>query len=234
MLEDLFPMVRGVSYNLYIWLEWKNMAIEISLSLPLSLVYFRVLNKSTVWVETSSMWRFRDWSKNIGVGRSIWKCGWYKTHGPPPPFGTIMADSSLKQGWKFHDPLPSYNMDVWFALTNPIKPCSVLDKICWYTATTNFKIKEIIPFTEKTNGKTEHFLFRWTLWILRQLCGKTRVLWNCLSQSICKFVQRQPIPTHYFPEMLRLILKETEMGTKTAVLIPLLTLSCHILKQQQL
>ena len=51
-----------------------------------------------------------------------------------------------------------------------------------------------------------------------------------------KFVQRQPIPTHYLPEILRLILKEnvfhfngkhypenhgTAMGTKTAVLTPL-------------
>ena len=54
--------------------------------------------------------------------------------------------------------------------------------------------------------------------------------------SIRKFLQRKPIPTHNFPEMLRLILKEnffhfngkhylqnhgTAMGTKTAVLIPL-------------
>ena len=51
-----------------------------------------------------------------------------------------------------------------------------------------------------------------------------------------KIQQIQPIPTHYLPEMLRLILKEnffhfsgkhylqnhgTAMGTKTAVLIPL-------------
>ena len=33
----------------------------------------------------------------------------------------------------------------------------------------------------------------------------TRVYWNCLSQSIWKFLQRQPIPTHYLLEMLRLI-----------------------------
>ena len=58
---------------------------------------------------------------------------------------------------------------------------------------------------------------------------------------------RQPIPTHYLPEMLRLILKEnffhfsgkhylqnhgTAMGTKTAVLTPLPIFLCHILKQQ--
>ena len=56
--------------------------------------------------------------------------------------------------------------------------------------------------------KTEHFLFRWTLWVLTQIYSKTRVYWNCLSQSVSKFLQRQPIPTHYLPEMLRLILKE--------------------------
>ena len=59
---------------------------------------------------------------------------------------------------------------------------------------------------------------------------------------------RQPIRTHYLPEMLRLILKEnffhfsgkhylqthgTAMGTKTAVSIPLPTFSWHILKQQR-
>ena len=89
--------------------------------------------------------------------------------------------------------------------------------------------------------KTEHFLFQWTLWVLTQIYSKTRVYWNCLSQSIWKFLQRQPIPTH------RLILKEnffhfngkhylqnhgTAVGTKTAVLIPLPTFSWHILKQQ--
>ena len=51
------------------------------------------------------------------------------------------------------DPPPSLTMDVWFPLNNPIKPCSVLDKICSYTATTNIRITEIIPFTEKTNVK---------------------------------------------------------------------------------
>ena len=49
-------------------------------------------------------------------------------------------------------------MDAWLALNNPIKPCSVLDKICWYTPTTNIKITEIIPFTEKTNVKNRTFL----------------------------------------------------------------------------
>ena len=84
--------------------------------------------------------------------------------------------------------------------------------------------------------KTEHFLFQWTLWVLTQIYSKTRVYWNYLSQSIWKFQQRQPIPTHYLPEMIRLILNEnffhfsgkhylqnhgTAVGTKTAVLIPL-------------
>ena len=50
-------------------------------------------------------------------------------------------------------------MDVWFPLNHPIKPCSVLDKICSYTATSNIKITEIIPFTEKTNVKNRTFLF---------------------------------------------------------------------------
>ena len=49
---------------------------------------------------------------------------------PTPPLGTKMTDPPLKQGWKLHDPPPSYNMDVWFPLNNPRKPCSVLDKIC--------------------------------------------------------------------------------------------------------
>ena len=91
--------------------------------------------------------------------------------------------------------------------------------------------------------KTEHFLFQWTLWVFTQIYSKTRVYSNCLSQSIRKFLQRQPIPTHYLPEMLRLILKEnffhfngkhhlqnhgTAMGPKTAVLIPLPIFSWHI------
>ena len=96
--------------------------------------------------------------------------------------------------------------------------------------------------------KTEHFLFRWTLWVLTQIYSKTKVYWNCLSQSKWQFLQRQPIPTHYLPEMLRLILREnffhflnwkhylqnhgTAMGTKTDVLIPLPIFSWHILKQQ--
>ena len=49
-------------------------------------------------------------------------------------------------------------MDVWFPLNNPIKPCSVHEKICWYTATTNIKITEIIPFTEKKKVKNRIFL----------------------------------------------------------------------------
>ena len=68
-----------------------------------------------------------------------------------------MTDPSLKQGWKLHDPPPSYNMNVRFPL-NPIKPCSVLDNICRYIATSNIKITEIIPFTEKTNVKNRTFL----------------------------------------------------------------------------
>ena len=83
--------------------------------------------------------------------------------------------------------------------------------------------------------------------VLTQIYSKTRVYWNYLSQSIWKFQQRQPIPTHYLPEMLRLILKEnffhfsgkhylqnhgTAVGTRTAVLIPLPIFSWHVLKQQ--
>ena len=49
-------------------------------------------------------------------------------------------------------------MDVWFPLNNPIKPCSVHEKICSYTATTNIKIAEIIPFTEKINVKNRTFI----------------------------------------------------------------------------
>ena len=51
----------------------------------------------------------RDWSKSIGGGGGpehleMWL---KKTHDPPPPFGTKMADPPLKQGWKLHDPRPS-------------------------------------------------------------------------------------------------------------------------------
>ena len=49
-------------------------------------------------------------------------------------------------------------MDFRFPLNNLIKPRPVLDKICSYTATTNIKITEIIPFTEKTNVKNQKFL----------------------------------------------------------------------------
>ena len=49
-------------------------------------------------------------------------------------------------------------MDFWFPLNNPIKPCSVCDKISWYIATTNIKITEIIPFIEKTNVKNRTVL----------------------------------------------------------------------------
>ena len=96
-------------------------------------------------------------------------------------------------------------MGVWFPINNPIKPCSVLDKICWYTATTNIKITEIIPFTEKTNVKTRTFLVSMDVESWHKIYSKTRVYLNCLSQSIWKCLQRQPIPTHYLPEMLRLI-----------------------------
>ena len=49
-------------------------------------------------------------------------------------------------------------MDFWFPFNNPIKPCSVCDKISWYIATTNIKITEIIPFIEKTNVKNRTVL----------------------------------------------------------------------------
>ena len=87
-------------------------------------------------------------------------------------------------------------MAIWFPLNNPIRPCSVFDKICWYLS------------LKRQMRKTEHFLFRWMLWVLTQIYSKTRVYWNCLSQSIWKFLQRQPISTHYLPEMLRIVLKE--------------------------
>ena len=109
------------------------------------------------------------------------------------------------------------------------------------------KSQKLCLSLKRRMSKTEHFLFQWTLWVLTQIYSKTRVYWNYLSQSIRKFQQRQPIPTHYLPEMLRLILKSnffhfsgkhylqdhgTAMGTKTAVLIPLPIFSWHILKQQ--
>ena len=37
--------------------------------------------------EQKYVWAIRDWSKSTGgwSGRSIWKCGVLKTHGPPHP-----------------------------------------------------------------------------------------------------------------------------------------------------
>ena len=126
-------------------------------------------------------------------------------------------------------------MDVWFPLNNPIKPSgSVLYIICSIDKQPVSKSQKSYLSLKRRMWKTEHFLFRWTL--LTQIYRKTRVYWNCLSQSIWKFIQRQPIPTHYLPEMIRLILNEnffhfsgkhylqnhgTAVGTKTAVLIPL-------------
>ena len=78
--------------------------------------------------------------------------------------------------------------------------------------------------------RTEHFLFRWTLWVLIQIYRKTRVF--KLPVKHIKFMQRQLIPTHYSPEMLWLIVEEnsfhfnekhylqthgTAVGTKTTV-----------------
>ena len=64
-------------------------------------------------------------------------------------------------------------------------------------------------FTEKTNVKNQTFLVSMdVIWVLTQIYSKTRGYWNCLSQSIWKFLQRQLIPTHYLPGMPRLILKE--------------------------
>ena len=139
-------------------------------------------------------------------------------------------------------------MAVWFPLNNPIKPCSVLDKICWDTATTNIKITESYLSLKRQMWKTEHFLFRWTLSVLTQIYSETKVY----TEIVChkeyeNFYKDNPFLHIYLPEMLRLILKEnlfhfngmhylqnrgTAMGTKTAVLIPLPIFSWHILKQQ--
>ena len=62
------------------------------------------------------------------------------------------------QGWKFHDPDPLVKTWMFGFLLIPGNPCSVLDKICWYISTTNIKITEIVPFTEKTNVKNRTFL----------------------------------------------------------------------------
>ena len=42
-----------------------------------------------------------------------------------------MTDPPPKQSWKLDDPPPSIKMwiQVWFPLNNPVKPCSVRDKI---------------------------------------------------------------------------------------------------------
>ena len=72
-------------------------------------------------------------------------------------------------------------MDFWCPLNNPIKPCSVDDKISWYTATTNIKIKEIIPFIDKTNVKN------WTFLVLMDVMSlDTNIPQNEGIKIICK------------------------------------------------
>ena len=171
-----------------------------------------------------------------------------KSTWPTPPFGTKMTDPPLKQGWKLHDPPPSYNMDVWFPLNSPIKPCSVLEKNLLIHCYNQYQNPKNHTFHWKDKCEKPNiscFDGRYESW--HKIYRKTRVYWNCLSRTIWKFLQRQLIPTHYLLEMLRIILKEnffhfngkhylqndgTAMGTKTAVLIPLPTFSWHILKQQ--
>ena len=129
-------------------------------------------------------------------------------------------------------------MDVLFPLNNPIKPCSVLDKICWYTATTNIKITEIIPFTEKTNVKNRTFLASMDVMSLYTNIQQNKGIlklsvtkhmkdnpflhcWKCLEESLRKISSTSVESTTYKT-------MEQNQGTKTAVLIPLTIFSWHI------
>ena len=126
-----------------------------------------------------------------------------------------------------------------------LKPCSVHDKISWYIATTNIKITDHTshwkykcerPNISCFDGRYES----WHKYTAKR--GGIKIIFKAYENFY-----RQPIPTHYLPEMVRLILKKnffhfngkhylqthgTAMGTKTAVSVPLPTFSWHILKQQ--
>ena len=86
-------------------------------------------------------------------------------------------------------------MDVWFPLNNPIKPCSVPDKICWYTATTNIKITEILPFTEKTNVKNRTFLVSMDVMSLDTNIQQNKGL---LKLSVTKHMKTSTKTTHSY------------------------------------
>ena len=102
---------------------------------------------------------------------------------------------------------------------------------------------QIIPLIEKTNVKDRTFLASMDVMSLDTNIPQNEAV---LKLSLKHAFYRQPIPTHYLPEMVRLILKKnffhfngkhylqthgTAMGTKTAVSVPLPTFSWHILKQ---
>ena len=93
-----------------------------------------------------------------------------------------------------------------------------------------------MPFTEKTNVKNRTFLVSRDVMSLDTNIQQNEGILKLSVTKHMKISTKTPIPTHYLPEMLRLILKEnfvhfngnhylqnhgTTMGTKTAVLIPL-------------
>ena len=83
-------------------------------------------------------------------------------------------------------------MDVRFPPNNPIKPCSVLDKICWYNATTNIKITELIPFTEKTNVKNRTFLVSMDVMSLDKCTAKRGYIENICHKAYEIFNKDNP------------------------------------------
>ena len=109
-------------------------------------------------------------------------------------------------------------MDVWFPHNNPIRPCSVFDKSCLYTAATNIKITEIIPFTEKTNVENRTFLVSMNVMSL-----DTNIQQNEGILSVTKHIYRLILKENVFHFSGKHYLQNhgTAMSTKTAVMISL-------------
>ena len=166
----------------------------------------------------------------------------------PPSFGTKMTDPPLKQGWKLHDPPPSYNMDVWFLLNSPIKPCSVLEKNLLIHCYNQYQNPKNHTFHWKDKCEKPNiscFDGRYESW--HKYTAKGGYIEIVCHKAHENFYKDNSFLHITRCEMLRIIQKEnffhfngkhylqhhgTAMGTKTAVLIPLPTFSWHILKQQ--
>ena len=135
-------------------------------------------------------------------------------------------------------------MDFWFPLKNPLKPCSVHDKISWSIDTTNIKITKTITFIEKKNVKNRTFLVSMDVISLdtntpqnegiKIICKayenfyKENLLLHityrkCLDQSLKKIYSTSMESTSYKPMELQWAQRQQ---------FCLQTFSWHILKQQ--